>query len=206
MLFISIHAPREAERQFDYFVVITVNAFQSTLRVRRSDTFNDTKTNTSSQFQSTLRVRRSDQTLRDCPTKRRISIHAPREAERLENSLKFSTYLSISIHAPREAERLCTKCRLSSPAIFQSTLRVRRSDNSKMEYTYIPKIFQSTLRVRRSDLHLHEGWTVSDDFNPRSARGGATGEIAQKEIRQGFQSTLRARRSDHTEHNMIDLY
>ena len=103
-------------------------------------------------FQSTLRARRSDRQPSHVPQTYRISIHAPREAER--HPIPFTTCLQrgISIHAPREAERLIVNERNTTADIaFQSTLRARRSDTVYRLLSLTKCLFQSTLRARRSD-------------------------------------------------------
>ena len=58
----------------------------------------------------------------------RISIHAPREGERLIAMFFYSPFINISIHAPREGERLCYALLKLCLFKFQSTLPARGRD------------------------------------------------------------------------------
>ena len=103
-------------------------SFQSTLPARGSDEEAEAKAAKATKFQSTLPARGSDQMRVGCrgslyhfnPRSPRggatgwrctyneypnISIHAPREGERLYALPSFGDCLRISIHAPREGER-----------------------------------------------------------------------------------------------------
>ena len=134
----------ESEAFFRYGI------FQSTLRARRSDKATFFANYYPLIFQSTLRARRSDMLWRNVGFLCRISIHAPRKAERLRAILnlrlrehfnprsaqggatKFDAQqydkLCISIHAPRKAERPFHYSIRFRCEKFQSTLRARRSD------------------------------------------------------------------------------
>ena len=105
----------------------------------------------------------------------------------------------ISIHAPREGERLAAFLETIREIIFQSTLPARGSDSVTQRSLFIVPIFQSTLPARGSDTLMGELDTMYAsisihapregerpramllnllmwNFNPRSPRGGATAE------------------------------
>ena len=105
----------------------------------------------------------------------RVSIHAPREGERLRQKETERARIRVSIHAPREGERPSVPFFLS-PLLpkFQSTLPARGSDRSTASVTDWSWAFQSTLPARGSDAR---------------ARAGCGGNSV-------FQSTLPARGSD----------
>ncbi len=134
-----------------------------------------------------------------------ISIHAPREAERLElfkpvtRKKSFQSTLRarrsdvilvraknhgiISIHAPREAERRNTDEKRKTIDLFQSTLRARRSDNImcvRCWYNNGISIHAPREAERRLFLYFQVSFV-------------------------GFQSTLRARRSDCKFHLKLRL-
>ena len=147
-----------------------------------------------------------------------VSIHAPREGERLRkfvpanSDVKFQSTLPargsdcryavyrftqyVSIHAPREGERLAASNLPNEPRQFQSTLPARGSDLS------------CCLPYRQSAVSIHaprEGERPCSRqfvrslpcFNPRSPRGGATYTLNDwDDLLLAFQSTLPARGSD----------
>ena len=148
-------------------------------------------------FQSTLPARGSDDSHPETPARDGVSIHAPREGERLFQHADVEFIAEVSIHAPREGERLGRPRLLVAATRFQSTLPARGSD-------------KVSAVVKESDI---------PGFNPRSPRGGATpprqkaacaarvsihapreGERPAAKCRNGgevrFQSTLPARGSD----------
>ncbi len=148
---ISIHAPRKAERRFHHRLTSRAVIFQSTLRARRSDKRRGFFKNVRWYFN-------------------------PRSAQGGATKKYYFSDLSlrISIHAPRKAERPPIKIDGGYIWIFQSTLRARRSDNKQFGYAVVRIIFQSTLRARRSDIVTSGEVKAIPDFNPRSAQGGAT--------------------------------
>ena len=152
--------------------------------------------------------------------RRRISIHAPHEGERLEVPDFDDNRWNISIHAPHEGERLLDPDWPGWDDVFQSTLPTRGSDilwctrsQARMHFnprsprggattSFLAKsvalLFQSTLPTRGSDLwQRFSAYICRANFNPRSPRGGAT--CAGREFcghLAGFQSTLPTRGSD----------
>ncbi len=87
----------------------------------------------SPKFQSTLRARRSDQ--KPCGTNKSSGQDFnPRSARGGATALILGSYPRnmISIHAPREAERLEAFEEQEEQLKFQSTLRARRSDFSTL--------------------------------------------------------------------------
>ncbi len=126
--------------------------FQSTLRARRSDAFVQGGKLDDALFQSTLRARRSDRQSSCSLAQANISIHAPREAERRLLGEGWTVTDLISIHAPREAER-------------------RIIEDDKLLPYFI------SIHAPREAERLHNisrEKTNKNNFNPRSARGGAT--------------------------------
>ena len=123
--------------------------FQSTLPARGSD-IRRKYTATPSGFQSTLPARGSDTSIITQIYQMGVSIHAPREGERLD---------CVSYHIG------CDK--------FQSTLPARGSD-VKSAPQDLTDLFQSTLPARGSDYCISTDRNSPTCFNPRSPRGGAT--------------------------------
>ena len=81
---VSIHAPREGERHFSGgYQIQHFRAFQSTLPARGSDNFRPGIFSLEMSFQSTLPARGSDGNVTGCRQAQCVSIHAPREGERL---------------------------------------------------------------------------------------------------------------------------
>ena len=103
--YISIHAPREGERQFAKFVRTVFTQFQSTLPARGSDSFAFSRSRRIQYFnpRSPRGGATNGNVISD--TYATISIHAPREGERPSGRLLWSDAQPISIHAPREGER-----------------------------------------------------------------------------------------------------
>ncbi len=103
-----------------------------------------------------------------------ISIHAPREGERLLASAAYARPRAISIHAPREGERP-VKLTLSNPTFGISIHAPREGERrAKVQKLLLPRIFQSTLPARGSDIVNRHIIHNDHNFNPRSPRGGAT--------------------------------
>ena len=193
-------------------------------------------------FQSTLPARGSDsgpypQRRQDC----NFNPRSPRGGATLQGQ-RQNDRVQISIHAPREGERLAISVEYMAKEQFQSTLPARGSDRtqylrSKEFYDFNPRSprggatfvfvlfavlssisihapregerqlcrvadmlqdkFQSTLPARGSDQAPFPKRKPSTHFNPRSPRGGATTLPAQASSIFGeFQSTLPARGSD----------
>ncbi len=150
--------------------------FQSTLRARRSDLSSLPALSYSRHFNPRSARGGATRAQRNFVQGFRISIHAPREAERQSNGWRICGFgnfnprsarggatlvqfeiknvSNISIHAPREAERRKDSMACLGAIEFQSTLRARRSDALSMPLPALTLIFQSTLRARRSDLRL----------------------------------------------------
>ena len=64
--------------------------------------------------------------------------------------------------------------------LFQSTLPTRGSDGIAIGPSRYDRLFQSTLPTRGSDVNALRVSFGLDDFNPRSPRGGATGDVLVK--------------------------
>ena len=152
----------------------------------------------STSFQSTLPTRGSDASISACNANACISIHAPHEGERphdfntpellghfnprsprggatniVENIIVAK---EISIHAPHEGERPAT--------VAEDYVTILISIHAPHE---------GERRVRRCT-----GSRVTNNFNPRSPRGGATlTPYFLSPSTEGFQSTLPTRGSDH---------
>ena len=131
--------------------ILVLKMFQSTLPARGSDSCAPQALCPRRVFQSTLPARGSDiglwsgttaQTgfnprsprggateIADMLTARGVvSIHAPREGERLEYRMRNYGETEVSIHAPREGERPPTQQWNRRLRLFQSTLPARGSD------------------------------------------------------------------------------
>ena len=148
---ISIHAPREGERPQPYLTSLIACKFQSTLPARGSDYHINMQQSSVLHFNP--RSPRGGATSFELEyiVHIVISIHAPREGERLSGGLvlwriiKFQSTLpargsdgrippsigsvtGISIHAPREGERRTIIDNPTLIQVFQSTLPARGSD------------------------------------------------------------------------------
>ena len=148
---ISIHAPRKAER-LEYEVVGHGHFGISIHAPRKAERhIGGINADGITKFQSTLRARRSDfARLREWHKERDFNPRSAQGGATFSSPLDFASG-DISIHAPRKAER-------QTAWIFQKC----------------PLVFQSTLRARRSDQEILFFRFVFEDFNPRSAQGGAT--------------------------------
>ena len=80
----------------------------------------------------------------------------------------------MSIHDPHEGGRQYVDGAIAPLQIFQSTLPTRGSDIIFDYYLILNIRFQSTLPTRGSDVQQAKNNPMSQDFNPRSPRGGAT--------------------------------
>ena len=170
---VSIHAPREGER-----LVFSGGAPMRPLRFNpRSPRGGATRPPAtvfdSALFQSTLPARGSDRSGPCAPWQGGVSIHAPREGERLGDTRGPGCPPSFNPRSPRGgATRNVTV--FSSSSRFQSTLPARGSDQLPHVQIALAVRFQSTLPARGSD---HQDVFLGAEgyrFNPRSPRGGAT--------------------------------
>ncbi len=183
---ISIHAPHEGERPTAKPSQPQIQAFQSTLPTRGSDWFGDEVTPAQFQFQSTLPTRGSDlaagssslsalhfnpRSPRGGATLCYFLLHqraqdfnprSPRGGATNANA-GYLTAPVISIHAPHEGER-------PSAVAARTSLRG----------------FQSTLPTRGSDDYMQRANSLNIYFNPRSPRGGATGDNSPRIIYAGI--------------------
>ena len=127
---VSIHAPREGERRHCTLAIGGANRFQSTLPARGSDLSETTSGSSRREFQSTLPARGSDTSLRAMRSSRvSFNPRSPRGGATVFEQTSGLTY-SVSIHAPREGERLEQAVRAGRMVLFQSTLPARGSDAS----------------------------------------------------------------------------
>ncbi len=187
---ISIHAPRVGSDSPSLASSMPMARFQSTLPVWGA-TVGSGQLVHPNEFQSTLPVwgatNERDQVAIDAD----ISIHAPRVGSDLTRPSSFTTR-SISIHAPRVGSDIIEADRVSTPAIFQSTLPVWGATRVRGGHDLM-HLFQSTLPVWgatalpgvgevATDISIHAPRVGSDGprcsityrhehFNPRSPCG-----------------------------------
>ncbi len=174
MSFISIHAPRKAERlknsPFLYYCTL---------------------------FQSTLRARRSDRCLRQL-----LHAHAhfnPRSAQGGATEAVYSKRTRERYFNPRSAQGGATferPARKLDIVGFQSTLRARRSDDELRDFRsflvhFNPRSAQGGATVRADYAHLLVSISI---HAPRKAERRCRRLVSS--FHTPFQSTLRARRSD----------
>ena len=173
---VSIHAPREGERQYGRWHLTRKKCFnprsprggatdqpgqardfavfQSTLPARGSDLVPVIFQTVQELFQSTLPARGSDIGVARLDTYTgRFNPRSPRGGATSEEVFT-NPLIRVSIHAPREGERLSCPSRPHAIKWFQSTLPARGSDKVFC-LPYYPSIsFQSTLPARGSDIHI----------------------------------------------------
>ena len=205
---ISIHAPREGERQQFADNKTVQPQFQSTLPARGSDGRLLIATEQLCAFQSTLPARGSDRPKSQKKQKRRhFNPRSPRGGA-TPSTVSTQPRVKISIHAPREGERpfpktprdLMTHFNPRSPRggatlfvgflIFGLIISIHAPREGERPWLYViikvPKQFQSTLPARGSDVKAKTFCLIMQYFNPRSPRGGATDRICSVDTATGI--------------------
>ncbi len=171
---ISIHAPREGERLADTELTDEPEDFNP--RSPRGGATLPLNIVKSLTFHFNPRSPRGGATQRSQPCERdcQISIHAPREGERLSLLIHYHFLCQFQSTLPARGSDLRLLTALSDSEIFQSTLPARGSDATVTLYParrpaisiHAPREGERRARLRRGRAHPH--------FNPRSPRGGAT--------------------------------
>ena len=222
---ISIHAPHEGERHTQTRVIKAQERFQSTLPTRGSDAsifstfdlglyFNprsprggatSSADTTSSSARFNPRSPRGGATLINDLSEQicEVSIHAPHEGERPLNPDVRNYHRCFNPRSPRggatqSAHHLLLLHRISIHAPHEG------GRPSQPIIYYYSTGFQSTLPTRGSDyIMILAALALGVNFNPRSPRGGATGDTAAQNGVVSFQSTLPTRGSDNARAELL---